>query len=86
MVKIDIKEFYMSGEPGFLSRACSELFCDETEDFQQLIAIAVGILAGPYIQSHKRVRHRIASQRRGIGRWFLEKGHCSIPLFDDGAH
>ena len=45
MVKIDIKEFYMSGEPGFLSRACSELFCDETEDFQQLIAIAVGILA-----------------------------------------
>ena len=26
MVKIDIKEFYMSGKPGFLSHACSELF------------------------------------------------------------
>ena len=33
MVKIDIKEFYMSGKPGFLSHAFSELFCDETEDF-----------------------------------------------------
>ena len=38
MVKIDIKEFYMSGKPCFLSHACSELFCDETEDFQQLVA------------------------------------------------
>ena len=37
MVKIDIKEFYMSGKPGFLSHACSELFCNETEDFQQLV-------------------------------------------------
>ena len=41
MVKIDIKEFSMSGKPGFLSHACSELFCDETEDFQQLVARAV---------------------------------------------
>ena len=41
MVKIDIKEFYMSGDPGVLSRACSELFCDETDDFQQLVAKAV---------------------------------------------
>ena len=38
MVKMDIKEFYMSGRPGFLSHACSELFCGETEDFQQLVA------------------------------------------------
>ena len=41
MVKIDIKEFYMSGKPGFLSHACSELYCDETEDFKQLVARAV---------------------------------------------
>ena len=41
MVKIDIKEFHMSGKPGFLSHICSELFCDETEDFQQLVAKAV---------------------------------------------
>ena len=41
MVKIDIKEFYMSRKRGFLSHACSELFCDETEDFQQLVAKAV---------------------------------------------
>ena len=34
MVKIDIKEFDMSGKPCFLSHACSELFCDETVDFQ----------------------------------------------------
>ena len=38
MAKIDIKKFYMSGKPGFLSHACSELFCDETEDVQQPIA------------------------------------------------
>ena len=44
MVKIDIKEFYMSRKPGFLSHVCSELFCDETEDFQQLVAKAVGWL------------------------------------------
>ena len=30
MVMMDVKEFYMSGEPGFLSRACSEICCDET--------------------------------------------------------
>ena len=41
MIKIDIKEFYMSGNPCFLSHACSELFCDETVDFQQLVAKAV---------------------------------------------
>ena len=38
MVKTDVKEFYMSGKPGFLSHACSELYCDETEDFKQLVA------------------------------------------------
>ena len=41
MVKIDIKEFCMSGKPGFLSHACSGLFCDETENFQQLVAKVV---------------------------------------------
>ena len=35
MVKIDIKEFCMSGKPGFLSH------CDETQDFKQLVAGAV---------------------------------------------
>ena len=52
MVKIDIKEFYMSGKPGFLSHACLELFCDETEDFQQLVAKAVDWLCrNQYAQS-----------------------------------
>ena len=41
MVKIDIKEFYMSGKPGFVSHVCSEPFCDETEDVRQLVAKAV---------------------------------------------
>ena len=41
MVKVGVEEFYMSGKPGFLSHACSELFCDETEDFQKLVAKAV---------------------------------------------
>ena len=51
MVKIDIKEFYMSGKPGFLSHACSELFCDETEDFQQLVAKAVdGLCRTQFVQ------------------------------------
>ena len=73
MVKIDITEFYTSGKPGSLSHACSELFCDETEEFQQLVAkavdwplqksmCAVGILALPDLQSYERVRHGSASQ------------------------
>ena len=41
MVKIDLKEFYMSGKRDFLSHACLELLCVETEDFQQLVAKAV---------------------------------------------
>ena len=50
--KIDIKEFYMSVEPGFLSRACSELFCDDTLDFQQLVAKAVDWLCrNQFVQS-----------------------------------
>ena len=52
MIKIDIKEFYMSGNPCFLSHACSELFCDETVDFQQLVAKAVDWLCrNQYVQS-----------------------------------
>ena len=51
MVKIDIKEFYMSGKTGFLSHACSELFSDETEDFRQLVATAVDWLCrNQYVQ------------------------------------
>ena len=42
----------MSGKPGFLSHACLELFCDETEDFQQLVARAVDWLyRNQYVQS-----------------------------------
>ena len=40
-INMDIKEFYMSGKTGFLSHACSELFCDETEVFEPLVAKAV---------------------------------------------
>ena len=46
MVKIDVKEFYMSGKPGFLSH------CDETEDFKQLVARAVDWLCrNQFVQS-----------------------------------
>ena len=42
----------MSGKPGFLSHACSELVCDETEDFQQLVAKAVDWLCrNQHVQS-----------------------------------
>ena len=52
MVKIDIKEFYMPLKLGFLSHVCSELFCDETEDFQELVAKAVDVLCGnQFVQS-----------------------------------
>ena len=53
MVKMDIKEFHMlSGKPGFLSHACSVLFCDETGDFKQLVARAVDCLCrNQFVQS-----------------------------------
>ena len=52
MRKIDMKEFYKSREPGFLSRACSEHFCDEAEDAQQLVAKAVDWLCrNQFVQS-----------------------------------
>ena len=48
MVKIDIKEFYMSVGARFpVTR--SELFCDETEDFQRLVAKAVDWLCAKSI-------------------------------------
>ena len=39
------KSFTCRVKPGFLSRACSELLCDEGEDFQQLVAKAVDWLS-----------------------------------------
>ena len=82
MVKIDIKEFYMSGEPGFLSRACSEIFCDETDDFQQLVAKAVDWLCRhQFVQSeflpdltYTVIRGSGMGPLHSIGRWFL--GSC----------
>ena len=74
MVKIDIKEFHMSGKPGFLSRACSELFCDETEDVQQLVATAVGWLCrNQYVQLEflPDLTYRVT---RGSGMGLLHSG------------
>ena len=77
MVKIDIKEFYMSRKRGFLSHACSELFCDETEDFQQLVAKAVDRLCRyQYVQSEflPDLTYRVT---RGSGMGLLHNGDVS---------
>ena len=76
-VKIDIKEFYMSEEPGFLSRACSELFCDDTLDVQQLVAKAVDWLCKKqFVQSEflPVLAHRVI---RGSGMGLLHSGEVS---------
>ena len=79
-VKIDIKEFYMSGKPGFLSHACSELFCDETEDFQQLVAKAVDRLCrNQYVQSEFLPDPDLQSYERGMG--LLHSGEVSDASF-----
>ena len=77
MVKIDIKEFYMSRKPCFLSHACSELFCDETEDFQQLFAKAVDWLCrNQYVQSEflPDLTYRVT---RGSAMGLLHSGEVS---------
>ena len=77
MVKIDIKEFYMPGKRGFLSHACSELFCDETEDFQQLVAKAADWLCrNQYVQSEflPDLTYRVT---RGSGMALLHSGEVS---------
>ena len=77
MVKIDIKEFYMSGKSGFLSHACSELFCDETEDFQQLVAKAVdGLCRIQFVQSEfwPDLTYTVT---RGSGMGLLHSGEVS---------
>ena len=52
MVKKTSKSFTFQVNQVFLSRACSELFCDETEDFQQLVARAVDWLCrNRFVQS-----------------------------------
>ena len=77
MVKIDIKEFYMSGEPGFLSRACSELFCDETGDFQQLVAKAVDWLCRHQFVQSEFLIDLTYKVIRGSGMGLLHSGEVS---------
>ena len=77
MVKIDIKEFSMSGKPGFLSHACSELFCDETEYFQQLVARAVDWLCRNQFVQSEFLPNLINRVTRGSGMWLLHSGEVS---------
>ena len=77
MIKMDIKEFYMSGNPCFLSHACSELFCNEIVDFQQLVAKAVDWLCRKqYVQSEflPDLTYRVT---RGSGMGLLHSGEVS---------
>ena len=77
IVKIDIKEFYMSGKSGFLSHACSELYCDETEDFKQLVAGAVDWLCrNQSVQSEflPDLTYRVT---RGYGMGLLHSGEVT---------
>ena len=77
MVRIDIKEFYMSGKPCFLSHACSQLFYDETEDFQQLVAKVVDWLCrNQYVQSEflPDLTYRVT---RGSGMGLRHSGEVS---------
>ena len=77
MVKIDIKEFYMSGKPGFLSHACSELFCDETEDFKQLVARAVDWLCRNQFVLSEFLPDLTCRVTRGSGMGPLRSGEVS---------
>ena len=63
MVKIDIKEFCMSGKPGFLSHACSGSSVMKLRIFNSwLQKLLIGILAWPHLRSYERVRHGTTSQ------------------------
>ena len=67
----------MSWKQGFLSHACSELFCDETEDFQQLVATTVDWLCRyQYVQSEflTDLTNRVT---RGSGMGLLHSGEVS---------
>ena len=77
MVKIDIKEFSMSGKPGFLSHACSELFCAETKDFQQLVARAVDWLCRNQFVQTEFLLNLTNRVTRGSGMWLLHSGEVS---------
>ena len=77
MVKIDIKEFYMSGKPCFLSHACSELFCDETVDFQQLVAKAVDWLCRNQCVQSEFLPDLTYRVTRGSGMGLLHSGEVS---------
>ena len=76
-VKTDIKESYMSHKPGFLSHACSELFCDETEDFQQLVARAVDWLCGNQFVHWEFLLDFTYRVTRGSGMGPLHSGEVS---------
>ena len=67
----------MSGKLCFLSHACSELFCDETVDFQQLVAKAVDWLCrNQYVQSEflPDLTYKVT---RGSGMGLLHSGEVS---------
>ena len=67
----------MSGKPGFLSHACSELFCDETEAFQQLVGKAVDWLCrNQYVQS-EFLPDLTCRVTRGSGMGLLHRGEVS---------
>ena len=67
----------MSGKPGFFLHACLELFCDETEDFQQLVARAVDRLCrNQYVQS-EFLPDLTCRVTRGSGMGLLHSGEVS---------
>ena len=81
MVKIDIKEFYMSGKPGFLSHACSELYCEETKDFKQLVARAVDWLCRNQFVQSKFLPDLTYRVTRGSGMSLLHSGEETDVVF-----
>ena len=50
-MSVAVKSFTCRVNQVSLSRACSELFCDGTEDVQQLVARAVDWLCRRFVQS-----------------------------------
>ena len=67
----------MSGKPGFLSHACSALFCDETEDFQQLVARAVDWLCRNQFVQSEFLLDLNCRGTRGSGMGLLHSGELS---------
>ena len=75
----------MSGKSCFLSHDCSELFCDETVDFQQLVAKAFDWLCrNQFVQSEflPDLTYRVT---RGSGMGLRHSGEVSDAGFWIGA-